>query len=56
MNNRYRISNDVGQYRVGEDNQCEMEKILCYYLKDKDQYLWFDENIDPIDDAFLLKI
>lgn len=42
------IDSKLPQYVVKEDNQCEMEKVLCYYLQERDEYRFFDENINDI--------
>ncbi|MFS0560489.1 hypothetical protein AB1K91_07095 [Terribacillus sp. 179-K 1B1 HS] len=36
------------QYRVFNDNVSEMDHVLCFYLKEKDEYFFYDENIEDI--------
>src|SRR5690606_32264330 len=47
-NKAFCIDKELEQYKVKEDNQCEMEKVLCYYLVEKKEYRFFDENIEDI--------
>lgn len=42
------IDKSVEQYKVGKDNVSEMDTILAYYIPDKNEYYFFDENIDEI--------
>lgn len=49
----YRISDEVEQYKVYEDNQCDMERIL---VMEQDNIYFFDEDIFPIDEKLIEKI
>lgn len=58
MGDKYKISDSLEQYAVDldNDNKASMEKILCYYLPQSDKYLFYDENIDQIDNSFIVKM
>lgn len=56
MNSRYRISNDVEAYKVGEDNKASQEKILIFFLPETSTYLYFDESIQPISENQIIKL
>lgn len=52
----YMIADSVPQYEVTRTaeqeanflNQAEMDKILCYYIPEHEQYYFFDQHIHPI--------
>lgn len=56
MDKRYQIDGNVEQYSVGEDNQCQMDKILCYYIPHEDKFLFFDQDIYQIDNSDILQV
>ncbi|WJJ55254.1 hypothetical protein QB910_000010 [Dabrowskivirus KKP3916] len=49
MGREFVIDSSVEAYRVDDDNQCLMDKILAYYLTDTGEYVFFDENICRVD-------
>jgi hypothetical protein len=53
---KFKIDPILEQYRVCEDNVCEMEKILCYYLIEKEEYVFFDEKVHPIESEMITKV
>jgi hypothetical protein len=53
---KYKIDDSVEQYKVKEDNQCEMDKILCYYIPHENKYYFFDMNIYAIPNELIKQV
>lgn len=56
MGKKYVIDESIKQYLcdIDDDNKSEMDRILCYYFPKNNQYLFFDQNICPIDNELIL--
>lgn len=48
MDESYKIHKNCTQYQVGQDNESEMDHILCFYVEETDKYYFYDENIEEI--------
>lgn len=53
-NNKYKIDESYKQYSVGKDNQCEMDKILCFE-QDNNIY-FFDMNINQLTNNLIAEV
>jgi hypothetical protein len=53
-NHKYKISDEVKQYKVYEDNQCEMDIILVF--EQNGNQFFFDMNINNIKNKFIMTI
>jgi hypothetical protein len=47
LGDTYKISDELSQYQLNNDTYL-MTSVLCYYIKNKDEYHFFDQNIEEI--------
>jgi len=53
---RFKINDSVKMYKVknkGIDNDCDMDKILCLYNRDKDKFYFYDMDIKKVNSKLI---